>query len=96
MEKCSWLKDERYSKWLSADHVNKHAAFCRVCERVFLLTTMGIKAVDSHMKSEKHKTVVDTANGGKAPIVSVCCNTNTLAQWLGVGLVGHSVVKTVF
>ena len=38
-----------------------------------------------------------TANGGKAkaPIVSVCCNTNTLAQWLGVGLVGHYVVKTV-
>ena len=37
-----------------------------------------------------------TANGGKAPIVSVCCNINTLAQLLGVGLVGHSVVKTVF
>ena len=37
-----------------------------------------------------------TANSGEAPIVSVCCNINTLAQWLGVGLVGHYVVKTVF
>ena len=62
MEKCSWLKDERYSKWLSADHVNKHAAFCRVCELVFLLTTMGIKAVDSHMKGEKHKKSIVTCD----------------------------------
>ena len=38
---------------------------------------------------------MDTAKGGKAPLVSVCCNTNTLAQWLGVILVlGHYVVKT--
>ena len=59
MGKCSFntarLKDERYSKWLSVDLANKHAAFCRVCERVFLLTTIGMKAVDSHMKSENHR-----------------------------------------
>ena len=66
MGKCSfntaWLKDERYSKWLSADRTNKHAAFCRVCERVILLTTMGIKAVDSHMKSEKHRKSIATSD----------------------------------
>ena len=39
----------------SGSHRAKHAAFCRVCEHVVLLATMGIKAVYSHMKSEKHK-----------------------------------------
>ena len=66
MGKCSfntaWLKDERYSKWLSVDRQNKHAAFCRVCERVFLLTTMGMKAVDSHMKSEEHRKSIATCD----------------------------------
>ena len=33
----------------------QHTTFCHVCERVILLTTMGIKAVDSHMKSELHR-----------------------------------------
>ena len=53
---------ERYSKWLSAYRTSKHAAFCRVCERVILLTTMGIKAVDSHMKSEKHRKSIATSD----------------------------------
>ena len=61
MGKCSfntaWLKDEIYSKWLSMDRTNKHAALCRVCERVILLTTMGTKAVNSHMKSESRVDV---------------------------------------
>ena len=39
---------------------------------------------------------MDTTNGGKTPIRSVCCNINTLAQLIGVKLVGHSAVKTVF
>ena len=128
--------------WLSVESANKHTAFCRVCERVFLLTMIRIKAVDAHMKSEKHRKSIATCdkkfseendfdsellyvsvgdtiatlaaaslsktyalhsrqlrrlkrnccgNGGNVPIV-----TNTRAQWLGVGLVGHSVVKTVF
>ncbi len=66
MGKCSfntaWLKDERYSKWLSVDRANKHAAFCLVCECVFLLTTMGIKAFDSHIKSEKHGKSIATCD----------------------------------
>ena len=61
MGNCSfntaWLKDEIYSKWLSMDRTNKHAALCRVCERVILLTTMGTKAVNSHMKSESRVDV---------------------------------------
>ena len=35
---------------------------CRVCERVFLLTTIGIKAVDAHMKSEKHRKSIATCD----------------------------------
>ena len=66
MGKCSfnmaWLEDERYSKWLSVDRPNKHAAFCHVCERVFLLMTMGIKAVDSHMKSDEHRKSIATCD----------------------------------
>ena len=79
--KCSsfntaWLKDERYSKWLSADRTNKHAAFCRICERVILLTTMGIKAVDSHMKSEKHRNLSIATSDKKV---------NSIANYVSVG-----------
>ena len=58
----AWLKDERYSKWLSVDRANNHATSCHICERVFLLTTMRIKAVDSHMKSGKHKKSIVTCD----------------------------------
>ena len=50
----AWLKYERYSKWLSVDRANKHAAFCRVCERVFLLTRMGIKAHEKRKRQKEH------------------------------------------
>ena len=83
MGKCSfntaWLKDERYSKWLSVDRANKHAAFCRVCERVVLLTTMGIKAVDSHMKSEKHRKSIATCDKNCVKKV------NSIANYVSVG-----------
>ena len=79
MGKCSfntaWLKDERYSKWLSADRTNKHAAFCRVCERVILLTTMGIKAgVDSHVSHEKHRNIATSDK-----------KVNSIANYVSVG-----------
>ena len=56
MGKCSfntaWLKDEIYSKWLNC--TNKHAALCRVCERVILLTTMGTKGEFRKSASATH------------------------------------------
>ena len=60
MGKCSFESIRLGSKmsgtvsgcqWMSVYRTNKHAAFCRVCERVILLPTMGIKTVDSHGKS---------------------------------------------
>ena len=38
----------------------RHTTFCHVCERVILLTTMGIKAVDSHMESERRDKKVNS------------------------------------
>ena len=85
MGKCSfntaWLKDERYSKWLSVDRANKHAAFCLVCECVFLLTTMGIKAVDSHIKSEKHGKSIATCDMRQNCVKKV----NSIANYVSVG-----------
>ncbi|XP_056139947.1 uncharacterized protein LOC130116043 isoform X2 [Lampris incognitus] len=59
MGKCkfasSWLDDSRFAAWLKPVEGNKHEAHCTFCQRNFKLCTMGVRAVDSHMVSEKHK-----------------------------------------
>ena len=53
----------------------QHTTFCHVCERVILLTTMGIKAVDSHMKSERHRKSITTCDK----------KVNSMANYVSVG-----------
>ena len=51
-----WMQNTKFNSWLKADSQSKYDAFCTVCKRSFKLGTMGIGAVESHMKSEKHKS----------------------------------------
>ncbi|XP_073715732.1 uncharacterized protein [Misgurnus anguillicaudatus] len=48
-----WLDDVRYSGLAGAS--NEFEATCKMCRKTFKLGTMGIKVVESHMKSEKHR-----------------------------------------
>ncbi|KAL6459284.1 hypothetical protein MHYP_G00327560 [Metynnis hypsauchen] len=58
MGKCrfnaKWLEDEKYCGWLKPSSDSCEAR-CELCRKTFKLGTMGCKALDSHMKSEKHK-----------------------------------------
>lgn len=58
MGKCKfsviWLQDVKVREQL-AGASNEFEATCKMCQKTFKLGTMGIKAVESHMKSEKHQ-----------------------------------------
>ena len=51
-----WLSDSKYSQCLRCDAI-KYSAQCAVsvCKKTFKIGKMGIKSIDSHMQSEKHK-----------------------------------------
>lgn len=55
MGKCKfsaiWLQDVKYREWL-AGASNEFEVTCKMCQKTYKLGTMGIKAVESHMKSE--------------------------------------------
>lgn len=62
MGKCvfsdAWLEKDEYREWLKRD-ADKYQAYCKVCYKTFKLGTMGVKALDSHMSSEKHKSIME-------------------------------------
>ncbi|XP_022076088.2 uncharacterized protein LOC127535448 isoform X2 [Acanthochromis polyacanthus] len=59
MGKCkfneNWLSNREFSSWLKAVPGNVYEARCILCKKCFKLGTMGVKAVESHMQSAKHK-----------------------------------------
>uniref|UniRef100_A0A3Q2PN80 deoxyhypusine synthase n=1 Tax=Fundulus heteroclitus TaxID=8078 RepID=A0A3Q2PN80_FUNHE len=59
MGKCkfneNWLFSQEFSPWLKPVPGNIYEARCILCRKSFKLGTMGIKAVESHMRSAKHK-----------------------------------------
>ena len=62
MGKCKfndlWLQDEQFNAWLKPVEGNTYEAHCTLCKKTFKLGTLGIKALESHCKSEKHKAVI--------------------------------------
>jgi hypothetical protein len=74
----SWLINEKYCKWLAIDNSNKYAANCTVCERKFQLGTMGVKTLDSHMQSVKHKTNMKTFEKKKNNPITNYVNSDTV------------------
>ena len=49
-----WLQDEKYREWLGVAS-NDFEATCMVYRKTSKLGTMGIMAVESYLKSEKHR-----------------------------------------
>lgn len=62
MGKCrfndNWLDDEKYSGWLQK--TTEYEVRCRLCKKTIQLGTMGCRALDAHMKGEKHKRYADS------------------------------------
>lgn len=58
MGKCKfnekWMEDDIFKRWL-APAENNNNAMCKLCKKTFSLGTMGLKAVESHMKGDKHQ-----------------------------------------
>ena len=64
MGKCKfsakWTDIDKYKPWLAATGSDTEAK-CNYSRKIFTLGTMGIKAIDSHMQSIKHKTFAEAA-----------------------------------
>lgn len=57
-----WMEDDLFKRWLAPAENNDNAV-CKLCKKTFSLGTMGVKAVESHMKGEKHQRSVAAASG---------------------------------
>ena len=49
----TWLTDLQFSVWVTKSTDSKKA-YCKLCKKQFSLANMGVKALTSHAKSEKH------------------------------------------
>ncbi len=62
MAKCTfnglWLEDGAFSSWLKPVANNRYQAYCTLCKKALELSSLGIKSLQSHVKSEKHKVAV--------------------------------------
>lgn len=74
MGKCkfieSWLENVCFRNWLTSV-ANPDEARCILCKKTFKLGTMGVKAVESHMQCEKHKTAAKSHE--LTPAISQFC-----------------------
>lgn len=61
MGKCkfsdTWLEKSEFSTWLKSV-ANVFEAYCILCKKAIKLGTLGVRALESHAKSDKHLTVV--------------------------------------
>lgn len=62
MGKCTfnlaWLDDDEMKRWLKPVANNKYQAFCTLCKKTLELASLGLKALHSHAKSERHQLSV--------------------------------------
>lgn len=60
MGKCyfdpDWLDEARYKDWLAVDSKTRENFLCNVCNQSYIIGTSGIKALESHMKTNKHNS----------------------------------------
>ena len=50
-----WSHSFEFRDWIQKDTKDPTSAFCRYCQKTFLVAGQGIKQVYSHMNSSKHK-----------------------------------------
>ena len=56
-----WLEDEKSKVWLQKD-IDETQAYCRLCMKVFSITTHGKTSLSFHTSGETHKARVVCAN----------------------------------
>ena len=78
MGKCKfsdlWLRDERFHAWLKPVTGNAFEAYCTLCKKGLKLGTLGVKALESHSKSEKHKAAIKCQE--QTSSISQYCSTS--------------------
>ena len=50
-----WIDDGAFKSWLKPVANNKYQAYCTLCKKTIELSSLGIQALNSHAKSERHK-----------------------------------------
>ena len=56
-----YLKDPRFSDWLQVSD-SKIKAECKVCRTVIVISSMGVSALNSCAKQNKHKQIMSSRN----------------------------------
>lgn len=71
MGKCKfndkWMEEDAFRRWLAPAENNE--AMCKLCKKTFSLGTMGLKAVELHMKGGKHQRYVAAARHSGARLI---------------------------
>ena len=55
--KNEWLTDDRYRDWVIRGALDTEAK-CLWCKSLIIVSTMGVKALESHMEGKKHKSFI--------------------------------------
>ena len=71
-----WLEMKEYSSWISAVENDQLSAYCKLCFKTFTLSNMGEKSLSSHMKSQKHRQKVLSAEQSKSMALFLSTKTN--------------------
>ncbi|XP_077085755.1 uncharacterized protein LOC143737776 isoform X2 [Siphateles boraxobius] len=83
MGKCkfsdTWLEKSEFRAWLKPVANNAFEAYCFLCKKAIKLGTLGVRALESHSKSEKHLTAVKGLQQTTAisQFLQVSCGSST-------------------
>ncbi|KAL6471512.1 hypothetical protein MHYP_G00201620 [Metynnis hypsauchen] len=72
MGKCVFNSDFR--SWLQAVSSNLYEAHCKLCKKTIQLGTLGVKALESHAKAEKHQLATKSLQRTQA-ITQFCASS---------------------
>ena len=50
-----WLMDNNFKNWIFKKENDAFSASCKICNKTISIADQGVKALESHEKSMKHK-----------------------------------------
>uniref|UniRef100_A0A1A7WRV9 Uncharacterized protein n=1 Tax=Iconisemion striatum TaxID=60296 RepID=A0A1A7WRV9_9TELE len=74
---CNCMANPTFATWLAPLPGNSYKARCTLCKKLFILSSMGVKAVESYMHSEKHKATAKTHE--QTPAISQFCSVSPVS-----------------
>lgn len=79
MGKCKfnlcWLSRADFKDWLRPVKNNDFEGYCHICKKCIKLGTLGVRALESHAKCEKHQSAIKTVN--RTIDIGQFCQTTT-------------------